>query len=198
MALEETTRLGEVVETSTTSFVTQCYRIYESPPLGALIRTGGPYFAYGVVHHVATQGIDPSRRPVARGADEATEDDVYRSNPQLSHLLRTDFQAVIVGHSAEDGLLRYHLPPAPPPIYAFVHACAPEEIRRFTSNPDFLRPLATSGIAALEEVVAACLRHAAASHNDPQGFLTNAGRELVALLPGEFRRVEAILRRSES
>ena len=195
MAVEETTRLGEVVETSTTSFVTQCYRLYESPPLGALVRTGGPYPAYGVVHHVSTQGIDPSRRPVARGAEEATEKDVYRSNPQLSHLLRTDFQALIVGHSVENGL-RYHLPPAPPPIYSFVHACDGEEVRRFTSNPNFLRPLATSGMAALEEVVAACLRHAAASHDNPQGFLISAGKELVALLPGEFRRVEAMLQRS--
>ncbi|MBF8267947.1 MAG: hypothetical protein HW388_1455 [Dehalococcoidia bacterium] len=189
------TRLGEVVETSTTSFVAQCYRLYEAPPLGALIRTGGPYPAYGVVHHVSTQGTDPSRRPVARGAEEATEEDVYRSNPQLSLLLRTDFQAVMVGHSAE-GDLRYHLPPLPPPIYAFVHACGSEEVRRFTSRLDFLHPLATSGIAALEEVVAACLRQAAAAQGDPEGFLAAAGRELVSLLPGEFRRVEAILRRA--
>ena len=74
MALESAARLGEVVETSTTGFTTQCYRLYEAPPLGALIRAGGPYPAYGVVHHVATQGIDASRKPVARGAEEASEE----------------------------------------------------------------------------------------------------------------------------
>ncbi len=193
MAIEDGARLGEVVETSTTALMVQCYRLYESPPLGALVRTGGQYPAYGVVHHVSTQGVDPSRRPVARGLDEASEEDVYRSNPQLSHLLRTDFQVVVVGHSSE-GVLRYHLPPLPPPIYAFVHSCDREEMKRFTSDPAFLRPLATSGVAALEEVIAACLRQAAPSQDDPDGFLATAGRELVALLPGEFRRVEAILR----
>ena len=98
----------------------------------ALVKAGGPYPAYGIVHQVTTQGVDPSRRPVARGVDEATEEDVYRSNPQLSILLRTDFQAVIVGHSAE-GDVRYFLPPAPPPIYAFVHLCNAEEVAQFIS-----------------------------------------------------------------
>ena len=195
MALESAARLGEVVETSTTGFTTQCYRLYEAPPLGALIRAGGPYPAYGVVHHVATQGIDASRKPVARGAEEASEEDVYLSNPQLSQLLRTDFQAVVVGHS-QDGTPRYYLPPAPPPIYAFVYACGPDEVRRFTANPAFLRPLATSSIPALEEVTAACLSLAAAAQSDVNGFLVEAGKQLMGLLPGEFRRVEAILQRA--
>ena len=199
----QATRLGEVVETSTTTFMAQCYQLYGAPPLGALVRAGGLlrqaqdrlYPAYGIVHQVTTQGIDPSRRPVARGADEATEEDVYRSNPQLSHLLRTDFQAVVVGHMVEREV-RYHLPPTPPPIYAFVHACGVEEMRLFTANPAFLRPLATSSIPALEEVVAACLRYTAAVQEDPEGFLTVVGKQLADFFPGDFRRVEAILQRA--
>jgi len=195
MAVDNTTRLGEVLETSTTTFVAQCYQIYTAPPLGALVKAGGFYPAYGIVHDVSTQGVDPTRRPVPRGQGEANEEDVYRSNPQLSHLLRTDFQAVIVGHSAE-GALRYHLPPIPPPIYSFVHACGEEELRLFTANLAFLRPLATSSVAALEEVVAACLRYIASVQDDPQGFLTGVGKQLVSFFPGDFRRVEAILQRA--
>lgn len=198
-----TNRLGEVVETATTTFVAQCYQLYGAPHLGALVKAGGPYPAYGIVHQVTTQGIDPSRRPVARGVGEATEEDVYRSNPQLSHLLRTDFSAVIVGHSAGEDpdkygtfRLRYYLPPVPPPIYAFVHACGVEEVRLFTSNAAFLRPLATSSITALEEVVAACLRYAASVQEDPEGFLTGVGKQLAGFFPGDFRRVEAILQRA--
>jgi hypothetical protein len=199
----DTHRLGEVVETSTTGFVAQCYELYGAPPLGALVKAGGPYPAYGIVHQVSTQGIDPSRRPMTRGVDEATEEEVYRSNPQLSHLLRTDFQAVIVGHSAEGDpdkygtfRLRYYLPPVPPPIYAFVHACGVEEVRLFTANPAFLRPLATSSIPALEEVVAACLRYVASAQEDPEGFLTVVGKQLAGFFPGDFRRVETILQRA--
>ena len=127
MAVNPEPRLGEVVETSTTGFWTQCYRLYESPPLGALVRTGGPYPAYAVVYHVSTQGIDTSRRPVARGADEASEEDVYLSNPQLSQLLRTDFQAIVVGHSLEGETRaiicrRRRLPSTP--------SCTPANLRR--------------------------------------------------------------------
>ena len=195
MAIENEMRSGEVVETSTTKFVTQCYELYGAPPLGALVKAGDSHPVYGVVHQVSTQGIDPARRPVPRGHEESTEEDVYRSNPQLSYLLRTDFDAVIVAHS-EQGVLRYNLPPMPPPIYAFVHVCSTEEVILFTSNPVFLRSLATSNIDALEEVVAAHLRYVASTHNDPDVFLTGAGRQLARLLPGDFRRVEAILHRT--
>jgi hypothetical protein len=188
-------RLGEVVKTSTGDFVAQCYELYGAPPLGALVKAGGPHPAYGIVHQVSTQGIDPSRRPVARGQDEVSEEDVYRNNPQLAYLLRTDFQAIIVGHSVEEDL-RYHLPPTPPPIYAFVHLCSNEEVTKFTSNPTFLRPLATSSIPALEEVVAACLRYVASVQKDPDAFLTEIGRQLAGLFPSDFRRVEAILHRA--
>ena len=186
--------MGEVVESSSTGFVAQSYRLYGAPHLGALVRTGGPYPAYGVVHEVATRGIDPSRRPTARGEDEATEEDVYRSNPQLEHLLRTDFRAVIVGHIG--GETRYHLPPSPPPIYAFVHVCATHEAAAFSSSTDCLRLLAGSGVVALEEVVSAFLRHVAAAQADPQAFLAGAGKQLAALFPGDFRLVESILLRS--
>lgn len=188
-------RLGEVVETTTGSFLSQCYVLYGAPPLGALVKSGGPYPAYGVVHEVATQGIDPSRRPVARGMDETSEEDVYRANPQLELLFRTDFRAVTVGHTS-DGEVRHHLPPSPPPIYAFVHACTSEEVRAVTLDASFLHPLVGSRVMALEEVIAACLRQAAPSHIDPEGWLAAAGARLVTLLPGEFGRVQAILQRA--
>lgn len=194
MAIENEMRVGEVVETSTTKFVAQCYELYGAPPLGALVKAGDSHPVYGVVHQVSTQGIDPTRRPVPRGHEESTEEDVYRNNPQLSHLLRTDFGAVIVAHS-EQGSLRYSLPPIPPSIYAFVHACSTEEVMLFSSNPVFLRSLATSKIEALEEVVAAHLRYVASTQDNSDVFLTEAGRQLARLLPGDFRSVEAILQR---
>ena len=192
--IRKESRLGEVVETATTTFVTQCYQLYGAPHLGALVKAGGTYPAYGVVHQISTQGVDPSRRPVARGVDATTEEDVYRSNPQLSLLLRTDFSAVIVGHSTEADL-RSHLPPVPPPIYAFVYACESEEVRQFTSNPMFLRPLASSSIQTLEEVIAAFLRYISPAQENPDAFLTGVGKQLASFFPGEFQRVETILQR---
>ncbi len=94
---QQSPRLGEVVEASSAGFTVQCYDLYGAPALGALVRTGKDSPVYGVVRNVVTSSMDPGRRPVARGQDEADEEAVYRSNPQLAALLRTDFQATIVG-----------------------------------------------------------------------------------------------------
>ena len=99
-------RIGEVVESASERFVAQCYQLYQSPSLGAFVRTdaapraGGefePSSIYAVVCGVSTQALDPGRPVVARGEEEATEEDVYRSNPQLMRLLCTRFEALIVG-----------------------------------------------------------------------------------------------------
>jgi len=185
-------RLGEVVETSSTSFTAQCYRLYGAPPLGALVRAGD---AYAVVTHIATEGVDPGRPAVPRGEGEATEEDIYRSNPQLEKLLATRFQALVVGHAAPGGTPRHYLPGAPPRIHAFVYACANEEVARFTQRLDFLHLLVASQAPGADEAIAACLRLASACHLDGRAFLVGAGKALAGELTGQLPRLNAVLRR---
>ena len=90
-------RLGEVVEATTTEFVAQCYELYTAPVLGSLVRCGEDEAIYGIVHEIATRSIDTGRRPIARGRDEDDEGAIYESNPQLSRLLSTEFRALSVG-----------------------------------------------------------------------------------------------------
>ena len=189
---DERKRLGEVVESSTAQFAAQCYRLYEPPALGELVRVGSPPI-YGVVYQVATQPAEPGRRVTARGADAASEDDVYRDNPQLSRLLHTYFHALIVGSTDESGP-RHRLPPTLPRIHAFVRACSPEEVAEFTSSADFLHILLGSNVPMVDEVVAACLRRAAACHPNPGAFLVRAGKALVVELTGQLPRLNAVLR----
>ena len=133
MTSDPTARLGEVIEASTKEFTTQCYELYESPPLGALVRCGDGPSVLGVVANIQTTSMDPSRHPIARGRDETTEEGVYRSNPQLTRLLLTEFRSVTVGHG-DGGVLRPYLPPQPPRIHAFVYRCGDEELRAFTGS----------------------------------------------------------------
>ncbi len=46
-------RVGEVIEATSTSVVAQCYRLYDTPPLGSLVRSGTPPL-YAVVSRVTT------------------------------------------------------------------------------------------------------------------------------------------------
>ena len=186
-------RLGEVVEASSTEVTVHCYQLYGAAPLGALVRTSGERPVYAVVRNVSTAPIDTARRPVARGSDEPDEAALYRSNPQLAKLLRTEFQAAIVGHNTADGI-RHYLPPVPPRIHSFITLCSDAEVRDFMQRLDFL-PLLLAGPSPLtDEATAAFLRQVASAHDDPTAFLMAAGREMARILSRDLQRLNTLLR----
>jgi len=187
-------KIGEVIEASTGEFMAQCYELHQPPPFGSLVKAReGEVEIYGVVSRAETTSIEPGRRPIARGREEAEEEDVFRSSPQLARLLRTDFTALVVGHE-EGQKLHHYLPPRPAKIHSFVYLCDDEEVEKFSQSLDFLSILVGVVVQA-DELIAASLRHAAAAHRDPGDFLTRAGRELAVLLGGETSRLNTILRR---
>ncbi len=189
------TKVGEVIEASTGEFVAECYELHTPPSLGSLVRTGdGEVEIYGVVCNATTESIDPGRRPLARGREESEEENIYRQHPQLSRLLRTTFDILVIGHGQGDDLHHY-LPPRPPRVHGFVYLCEGEEVRRFTRSLDFLAILLGARVASVDEVVSACLRRAAGAHDDERAFLVRVGKELAVLLGGELNRLNAILRR---
>jgi len=189
-------RVGEVIEASTTEFVAQCYELYQSPPLGSLVKTADlPVELYGIVYNATTASIEPGRRPIARGKDEPDEEAIYQSSPQLAKLLRTEFSSLVVGYRENDKLYHY-LPPKPARIHGFVHLCSPDEVREFSQSFDFLIILLNTRLpVSAEELVAASLRQMSQVYEDPHAFLVAAGKELAILLGGEFNRLKAILGR---
>ncbi len=189
-------RVGEVIEASTTDFTAQCYELYQLPPLGSLVKTRDlPVELYGIVCNATTTSLEPGRRPIARGKDEASEEEIYRSSPQLLKLLRSEFSALVVGHRQGDKLYHY-LPPKPARIHGFVYLCPPEEVREFSQSFDFLNTLINTHLpVSLEELIAACLRQMSQVYEDRHTFLVAAGKELAILLSGEFNQLKAILGR---
>ena len=191
-------KIGEVIEASTGQFVAECYELHTPPPLGSLVKTSdGDVEIYGVVCNAATESIEPNRRPIARGKEEATDEGIYRQHPQLSKLLRTTFDTLIIGHSvgAQRAVPLHYLPPRPPRVHSFVYLCEPDEVCRFTQSLDFLPILLNTRAGSVDEIVSACLRQASCAHNDQRAFLVKAGKELAILLGGELNRLNAILRR---
>lgn len=187
-----TIKIGEVIEAATAGFTAQCDELHSPPPFGGLVRVSeGDIDIYAAVADASTASIEPGRRPVARGGEE--EGDVFSANPQLEKLLRTEIRAVVVGHKDGESIKQY-LPPRPARIHSFVYMCEPEETARFTRSLDYLSILIDVGERA-DELVAASLRHAAASHGEPRDFLVAAGRELAALLSDDTHRLNSILRR---
>lgn len=173
-------------------FTAQCYDLYGLPPLGSLLRTGD---IYAVVFNASTSSLEPGRKPLARGRDEATEEDIYKSSPQLAKLLRSEFEAVVVGFKDGD-TFRQYLPPQPARIHAFVYLCQPDEIKEFGSSFDFLNILVNATLPVpAEELIAASLRQMSRVQEDPRAFMVAAGKELAALLSSQYDRLKSILGR---
>ena len=193
---DEAQRVGEVIEAGTTDFVAQCYELYQSPPLGSLVKTRDePIELYGIVYNATTTSLEPGRRPIARGKDEATEEEIYRSSPQLTKLLRSEFGALVVGHWQEDKLYHY-LPPRPARIHSFVYLCTPDEVKEFSQSLDFINILINAhSPVPIDELLAACIRQMSQVYEDRHAFLVTAGKELAILLSGNLNQLKAILRR---
>ena len=189
-------RVGEVIEASTTEFTTQCYELYELPPLGGLVKTSvGEVELYGIVYHAATTGMEPGRRAIARGKDEPSEEAIYKTNPQLLKLLKSEFSVLVVGHRKSDSICHY-LPPQPARIHGFVYLCAPEEVREFSRSFDFLNMLVKASLTVpADELIAASLRQMSQANEDRHTFLVAAGKELANLLSGQYQQLKAILGR---
>ncbi len=189
-------RVGEVIEASTTDFVAQCYELYQLPPLGSLVKTRDlPVELFGIVYNATTTSLDPGRRPIARGRDAETEEEIYRSSPQLLQLLRSEFSALVVGHRQGDKLYHY-LPPKPARVHSFVYLCPPDEVKAFSQSFAFLNILVNTNLPVPgEELIAACLRQMSLAYEDRHTFLVAAGKELATLLSGQFNQLKAILER---
>lgn len=184
-------KIAEVIEAETARFTAQCYELYGIPPLGSLVRTGD---IYGIVAGAATTGLEPGRKPVARGKDEASEAAVYESSPQLARLLRSEFVALVVGHKEDSKLLQY-LPPYPARIHSFVYLCQPDEVRNFGESPGFLNILINSAMSPADELTSAALRRMSRAYEDPYPFLIAAGKELAVLLSNQYDRLRILLGR---
>ena len=188
----ESRRVGEVVEANSTSFTAQCYRLYDAPPLGSFVRAGDPAI-HGVVYRVTTEPLDATRPVLARGETAATEEEIFRNNPQLERLLTSRFEVVIVGHQ-DQGADVPVLPPLPPRVHAFVHTCSPEEVMRLAGHTGWIGLLLSSGIPVADQVVGACLRQSAGVHDDGPAFLLRVCKDLAGELAGDLPRLNAILR----
>jgi hypothetical protein len=193
--MAEAERVGEVIEASTTGFSAQCYELYQIPPLGSLVKSGDSAAIYGIVANAATTSLEPGRKPIARGQDEKDEAAIYRSSPQLAKLLRSQFEAVVVGHREGDRLYQ-RLSPHPARIHGFVYRCPDAEVAEFGQSFDFLSILLNARLPVpAEELVGAALRRMSRAHPDPRAFLVAAGKELAVLLSDDYARLKNILGR---
>lgn len=195
VAVSSDSRLGEVIETSTSEFWAESVRLNDHPPFGSLVCSVLPdgSTTYGVVSFAQTGGLDPTRRAVRRGADGLSDDAIYEQHPQLELVLRTTFRATSVGY-ATNGRIRHIMPASPVPLHYSVVACDRETVAEFTRLPAYFPALLRNhGDIAGEDLVAAHLIWTDRLLNDNHVWLSMAVRQIAALLKRDYDRLSIIL-----
>ncbi|MCH2312188.1 MAG: hypothetical protein MK362_06870 [SAR202 cluster bacterium] len=185
--------IGEVIRASSTDFETQCYELYQFPPLGSLVTSDDENPVFGIVSHSVTESLDPSRTPRPRGPGLKNVKSIYEESPQLNNLLTSRFTAITVGYSKDESVV-LRLSPVPPRILSLTRICTDLELNEFSSNFDFISRLLNSNFPSSDDVLAAFLNIASGLRHDPDQYLIEIGKEIASLLPGQMRRVNLILR----
>lgn len=186
--------VGEVVESSTTELIAEARELHGAPSFGAFVRVDSEVPIVGIVFNVFTHSIEPNRRPMAYGK---TEEELRLEQPQIFELLRTEFQALVLGYLSERGPVQT-LPPQPARIHAFVYLCSDEEVRAFTHTDDYLRSILNTAKIPTDELLIAVMRHALRAHDGDLGYLVRLGKELSRLLGDDYDRLSSIIRRVSS
>jgi len=196
------TRIGEVIESTTTGFTAGAYELLEAPPFGALVRAQARSegtAVYGLVYDIRTGSKEPGGRALVRGRTysgrELYDAEIYHEHPDLAEVLQTEFSAITVGFVEHERVLQY-LPPQPPPVHYSVYECGDAELARFTEASDFFRTLLFAYQIPSDELLAAVIRAAARARvGEERAYLVHAGREVASLLKDDYDRLTAILRR---
>jgi len=183
--------VGEVIESSTTELIAETRELHGAPSFGRFIRVDSEVPIIGLVFNVFTHSIEPNRRPMAYGK---TEEELRLEQPQIFELLRTEFQALVVGYVDEKGPVQT-LPPQPARIHSFAYLCDDEEVRAFTRSDDYLRSILSTAKIPTDELLIATLRHTLQAHGSSSTCLVRMGKELSRLLGDDYDRLSSIIRR---
>ena len=200
--------VAEVISASITELTAECWNAGTAPQgvlaqrataavlprFGSFVRvdsvdTGIEHFA--VVFNALTGAPDRAHRPLALGM---TREQLKQEQPHIFSLLRTEVHATLVGYR-QGGRLYQHLPPKPPEVHDFVYGALPADVEQLSEQFDFLRLLTKVSAVPADELIAACLREAAAVRKDSYNYLVRAGQALSHVVKQDYDRLVSVLRK---
>jgi hypothetical protein len=188
-------QVGRVLRAGTRGFTIGCAVMQpDIPAFGAFVRVDGPApdsIIYGLIYDVSTEDDLFVRQFISAAAPEEVVLD-QRKNRQVP----IEVSVLAVGCGDGQAIMQC-LPAQPPVTLDWLYLCTDDEVRAFTARTDFFRLVLEAHEVPADELLAACLRVAAATRPEEtrQRFLIDAGRELVRLLAAEPVRLEGLLRR---
>lgn len=185
--------LGEAIGSDSQLLEVECHALYAAPAFGSFVRAecvGSGLAHYAVVTRVTTGPFDGNR---VVQAHRMPPGELEQRKPHLTTVLRTTFQARVVGYGHGDVRLP-GTPPCPARLHCYVYRAAEEEVRSLTATPNFLRPLAQTPDAPLEDLLVGAI-HAAREAWGPAAPVVAWGKYLARLLRHDYVTLEGVLQR---
>lgn len=185
---------AEVVQAGAAEVSGQCRSGFGSPDFGSLILSGASHACVGVVYNVESVSLEPNRRPSALGL---SQEELRRLHPQLSVLLREQFQALLIGTFDGNGF-RYGLPARPPSLHSEIFLCEEDDIRVLGAEPTFLRLLYASNKPHTEELMLAVCKTLIESYGWRQEETVRIGKAVSEIYRDDYETLRRILSRMEA
>jgi hypothetical protein len=190
--MSESPRVGRVLRASTRGF--DCgthsrdvgqqhdFGAFAKVPIANTSREEGQIHAIGLIYKVEIKD-DQLINELVLG--EAVPDMILRDQRE-NRMIPVEVKIVNVGFIVRQGAavsMFRSLPPRPPMSLSDVEQCTPDEIRQFTSTPDFFRLLLNASEVPADDLVAAAIRYAAwkaYSHDKAElyAFHVRCGKQL--------------------
>lgn len=188
--------IGRVLRSSTMGFA-GAIRLPEPdlPTFGMFCRADvqrGQAQVYGLIYNISVDD-DMFARQVAT-AEGLTP--AHIADQQRNRQVPVEYSVLAVGYRNGDGT-HHTLPPQPPMPLDPIHACAPDEIRAFSTGFGYFHLILNTAEVPGDELLAAALKRAAGvqPEHERAEFLRDCGRELARLLSRDLYRLENLLKR---
>lgn len=187
---------AEVIESSIDHFTAQCWQWNRYPIFGSLVMIkDSEKTVFGIVSHIQTGSIDPTRSPFPY---QKTEAELMAEQPQIFEFLKTTFTVHIVGHQSNDKTY-YLLPSTPCKIHTFVAEAPTETAINFFSRSDFLHLLFAfaNTIPNLDELLLSLTKHLVDAKIFNRQHIDELSNTLSLHTGNDYRRLKLFLKRIE-
>jgi len=185
--------IGEIIEVSSRSAIAQSYELYDCPPIGSVVKCGDDSEdIYGVITNIETRSIDPGRRPNPKGPGFAEVNELYKSNPEITHLMKTEFNIVFLGYKNEN-VTTISIPPTPPRIFSFVSTLPEEEMINIFSDEGLVKFIVNSNMELKDDVIIMIISKYLNSKKTKTEEIGSFTSQLVGALPDQITRITNII-----
>jgi hypothetical protein len=194
--MNKNTYFAEVIESSIDHFTAQCWQWNQYPTFGSLVVVQEQEKTiFGIVSHIQTGSIDPTRSPFPY---QKTEAELMAEQPQIFEFLKTTFTVHIVGHQIHDKNY-YLLPPTPCKIHSFVAEATAPIAAKFFSSSDFLHLLFAfaNTIPSLDELLLSLTKYLVDTKIFTKQHIDQLSNTLSLHTGNDYRRLKLFFKRIE-